>query len=151
MAISRFRHTPNRPLGPFEQLQREINQLFDVDYPRESRGLFDRSSSPSIDVVEETDDFKVYCDLPGVDGKDLDISIANNVLTIKGEKKNPSSDQSSQVYRCETWTGSFQRTLSLPTSVDSSKIEANLKDGVLVVTLPKREEVKPRHIDVAIK
>lgn len=139
------------PRGALERLQREINQVFNDDYGRESRGLFDRSSSPPIDIVEEQNDFKVYCDLPGVSNDQLDLSIANNVLTIKGEKREPSSSADRPVLRCETWTGAFQRTLSLPSTVDPSGVEAKLSDGVLVVTLPKREELKPKQINVAVK
>lgn len=151
MAIARWRDPMTYPDRGFDQLQREINRLFDVGYPPESRGLFDRSTSPGIDVIEGTDEFTVYCDLPGVSSDDLDVSIANNVLTIKGEKKRPDADEKTKVFRCETWIGGFQRTLSLPSTVDPAKIEADLTDGVLVVHLPKREEVKPRHVDVKIK
>lgn len=149
MATRRWSDTD--PRNALERLQREINDVFNDDYRRESRGLFDRASSPPIDIVEEQDDFKVYCDLPGVSNDNLDLSIANNVLTIKGEKREPSSDSDRALLRCETWTGAFQRTLSLPSTVDPSGVEAKLSDGVLEVALPKREELKPKQINVAVK
>jgi len=88
------------------------------------RGLFDRTISPAIDVVEHPDRFTVECDLPGIEQKDIDISIATGVLTIKGEKKGEKVSEKAKVYRKETWEGSFQRTISLPATVDSDKVEA---------------------------
>lgn len=117
---------------------------------RPNVGLFDRTISPEIDVVETEESFEVYCDLPGVEDKDVDISLASNVFTIKGEKRPPERQVESKVYRREEWSGPFQRTLSLPKSVDPDKVEARLKDGVLRVTLAKRAEAKTRKIDVKI-
>jgi HSP20 family protein len=82
--------------------------------------------------------------------KDLEVNIANNVLTIKGEKKDSREVKDAKVYRQESWFGSFQRTLSLPDIVDPDKIEAVMKDGVLKITLPKKEEVKPKQIAVKV-
>lgn len=151
MAIARWRRSdlPD-PVAEFDRLRDEINKLFDFDYGDEANGLFDRRVSPAIDVVEQSDEFVVTCDLPGVDEKDLDISIANNVLTIKGEKKDPVDADKQKVYRRETWAGTFQRTLSLPDTIDAEKIEAEIHDGILTVTLPKREEIKPRQISVKV-
>jgi HSP20 family protein len=149
--MAQTRSSERDPLRALERLQREINEVFNADYERGTRGLFDRAISPSVDILEADNEFMVYCDLPGVDSKDLDLSIANSVLTIKGEKKEPAQPEDRMVYRCETWTGPFQRTISLPSSIDPASIQASLTDGVLVVHLPKREELKPRHIDVAVK
>ncbi len=133
----------------FDLLRDEINRLFDFDY--EGSGLFDRRVSPPIDVIEETDDFIIVSDLPGVNSKDIDISISNNVLTIKGEKKLGDDKEKTKVYRRECWSGTFQRTLSLPETVDSNKVDATLKNGVLIIKVGKREEVKPRKISVSVK
>jgi HSP20 family protein len=138
------------PAVDFDRLQDEINKLFDFDRGPSMTGLYDRVLSPAIDVVESPENFTVTCDLPGVDMKDLDVSIANNVLTIKGEKKEEKSAKETKVYRRESWTGSFQRTLSLPNTVNPDKIEAVMSEGVLKITLPKREEVKPKQIAVKI-
>ena len=83
--------------------------------------------------------------------EDLDISIANNVLTIKGEKKYEKKVEDEKIYKKETWDGSFQRTLSLPNSIDVDKVEAVLKDGILKITLPKHEDAKPKTISVKAK
>jgi HSP20 family protein len=129
-------------------MREEFDRFFGLE-PMIS-GLFDRVKSPAIDVVEKDDAFVVTCDLPGVEMKDLEVNIANNVLTIKGEKKDSREVKDAKVYRQESWFGSFQRTLSLPDIVDPDKIEAVMKDGVLKITLPKKEEVKPKQIAVKV-
>lgn len=150
MALVRFRDRFD-PAQELDRLQGEINKLFDLDWDEgQNTGLFDRTISPAIDVVENDDAFTVYCNLPGVNEKDVDVSIADNVLTIKGEKQAYAKGEKTKVYRREDWNGSFQRTLSLPKGVDAEKIAAELKDGVLSVTLPKLEEVKPKQIKVSV-
>jgi HSP20 family protein len=134
----------------FDRLRDEINRLFDFDSWPESTGLFDRSFSPSLDVVEHDDEFAVSIDLPGVSEKDIDITVANNVLTVRGEK-NEEKEEKGRYYRKETWSGGFQRTISLPNTVDANKVEAGMKNGVLTVRLPKREEAKPKRISVNVK
>jgi HSP20 family protein len=137
------------PMGEFERLQDEINKLFNLDYPGRS-GLFDRTLSPAIDVIETGESVVVRCDMPGIRQDDLDLSLARNVLTIKGEKKPEEKRSNSKSYRNETWSGAFQRTISLPDSVDPEKVEASLRDGVLEIRIAKREEVRPRQIDVNV-
>ena len=151
MALIRWRDRDLEPVGTFDWLQRQINDLF--DYPRfpEMQGLFDRTISPAVDVVEHPDRFTVECDLPGIDQKDIDLSIGAGVLTIKGEKKDEKVADKTKVYRKETWEGSFQRTISLPTTVDADKVEATYRDGVLRVILPKRDEAKTRRIALKSK
>ncbi len=143
------------PAGELDRIRREIDDIFapsrffsgnELD-----RGLFDREFSPAMDVVENEDSFMVTVDLPGIKQDDLDITVANNVLTVKGEKKDEREEKQGKVYRKETWEGTFQRTLSLPAGVDPAKIEADMKDGVLHITLPKQEEAKPRQISVSVK
>lgn len=150
MNLIRWRTQGFDPAREMERLQSEINRLFDLDYVDQSLGIFDRASSPAIDVIEEGDGFTVLCDLPGVDQKDIDVSIGNNVLTIKGEKKMSTRSEKAKVFRKDEWSGTFQRTLALPNTVDPEKISAELHDGVLHVHLAKREEVKPRQITVSV-
>ena len=142
----------NDPWTAFKSLQDEINSLFDSDLYPASNGLFDRSASPPMDVVEGEDSFYLTCELPGVDQEDLEVSVASHVLTLKGEKKDSAEkDQKGKCYRQEIWHGSFQKTFSLPESIDVSRIDAQMEDGILTLTLPKREEVKPRLIRVNSK
>ncbi len=141
----------NRDTG-LDQLQRNINRLFDLDWDFDrDPDLFGGMGAPAVDLVEEEDNFLVSCDLPGVNKDDLDISVSGNALTIKGEKKDSREEKEGRYYRRETWSGSFQRTITLPETVDPNRIDAEMKNGVLTVTLPKREEVKPRQIDVKVK
>lgn len=138
------------PMSEFDRLQDEINKLFDWNYP-ENRGIFDRSLSPAVDVVENENEIVMVCDLPGVRKEDLDLSISRNVITIKGDKKAEKKKEGRKTFRNETWSGAFQRTISLPETVDPEKVEASMKDGVLTVKVAKREEVKPRQISVNVK
>lgn len=139
------------PWSDFKKLQNEINSLFNFDSVPSATGIFDRNFSPAIDVIENSNDFTVTCELPGLEQKEIEVSIASNVLTIKGEKKSEQDDKKGKFYRKESWSGSFQRTLPLPASVETDKIQAELKDGLLTLLLPKKEEVKPKQITVNIK
>jgi len=142
------------PIGELDRIRREIDEMFDPTASRffsPDRGIFDREVSPALDVVERENDFLVSVDLPGVDEKDLDITVANNVLTLKGEKKDSRESKEGKVYRKESWEGSFQRTVSLPAGISVDKISARMHDGVLEVTVPKTEEAKPRQITVNVQ
>lgn len=152
MAVTRYGGSAER--GPFteiERLQDEINKLFDFDHDVFSSSLFDRSMSPAIDVEERTDDFVVTCELPGVERENIDVSLSGNNLTIKGRKSSYFDEDNVRLYRSDIWSGDSQRTLSLPTTADPDKISADLKDGILTVVVPKREEVKPKQISVNVK
>lgn len=135
----------------FRFLQDEINELFDVDRVPSSTGLFDRSIYPAVDVLENDQKFMIYCELPGIDQKEIDVSITSNVLTIKGEKKQVTDDHKDNYFRKETWSGNFQRTISLPNLVDTEKVNAEMKNGILIIKAPIKEESKPKQISVKIK
>jgi len=98
--------------------------------------------------MDGENEYTLSCELPGLEQKDIDVSIASNVLTIKGRKKDEQEEKKGRYYRKESWSGSFQRTFSLPVSVDAEKINAQLQDGVLTVTLPKKDAAKPKQITV---
>ncbi len=104
---------------------------------------------PRLDVQETADEYKVQADLPGMDKKDVHISVENGVLTIKGERKEEEKREQDNSFYRERVYGSFCRSFNLPSRVDESKIQASLKDGVLNVTLPKAEEAKPREISIS--
>jgi len=139
------------PWADFKQLQNEINELFDIDRVPAISGLYDRSIALPVDVIETANDIIVECELPGLDEKDLDVSITSNVLTIKGKKKDEKEEKKGKYYRKESWSGRFQRTVSLPGSVNAENIKAELKNGILNITLPKKEEAKPKQITVQLK
>ena len=135
----------------FRRLQDEINRLFDFDRLPDSLGVFDRSraTSPPMDVLEDENQYTVFCELPGVTMDDLELTMTGSVLTIKGEKRPYQMPENARLFKQEHWHGAFQRTLSLPNSVQADKVEAELREGILRIRLPKREEVKPRQIKIA--
>ena len=139
------------PLNLLEQFQDDWDRI--LGWPRfpTASGLFDRSVSPAVDVVETETEVILWADIPGLDKKDLEVSVAANVLTLKGEKKNPSKGDKDRVYRDETWTGSFHRSLSLPESIDPDQVKAEFRDGVLKVSLTKKAEHRPRQIPVTVR
>ncbi len=104
--------------------------------------------SPRVDVRENENEIVVKADIPGMDKKDLKISVENNLLTIKGERKSEVEEKEANSYRTERLFGTFQRTFSLSSRIKADAIRADYKDGVLTVVLPKVEEVKPRLIDI---
>ena len=107
--------------------------------------------APSIKVIEKEDEFVVKVELPGVKEEDINISITGNILTIEGEKETESDVEKKGYYYSETSYGSFSRSITIPSTVDANKIEANYDKGVLEITLPKAPEVKPKKITVAAK
>jgi len=149
--VRRKENQVSRPVNELDRLHDEINKLFDFGWNRDSTGLFDGVSAPSMDVVENDGEFLVRCDLPGVKKDDVELSISSNVLTIKGEKHDEQAKEETKYYRRESWSGSFQRSIALSESVDPDKVEAELKDGVMTIRLPKREELKPKQIAISVK
>jgi HSP20 family protein len=147
--IQRQRSFPD-PFDEFDRLQREINELFDFSAVSGSRGLYDRSVSPALDVLENDGGFTVRVDLPGLNEDDIELSVASGVLTLKGNKKAPQRSGDTRVYRQETWEGSFQRTVSLPSSADPGQVEAELKNGVLEVRIGKKAEAQPKRITLKV-
>jgi len=140
------------PMREFHRLQDEINQLFNADRPQEQVGLFDRRVSPAVDIVEQGDQFVVTLDLPGVKKEDLDITLAEGALTVKGEKRvEDVPEDKGNVYRVECWKGTFQRTIGLPRTVDPAKIGAELTNGVLTISMSKREEVRPKQVSIDVQ
>ncbi len=131
--------------------QNEINDLFDWTASPGERGLLDRGFSPTVDVVENPKDITITCDIPGVDKDDIDISISGSVLTIKGEKKGEEEKKDARVYRKENWYGSFQRSLTLPDIVAPDKVDAKMKNGVLKLTIPKKEDARQKRIAVKVQ
>lgn len=149
MAIMKWRGSaPANPFEEFDRLQSEMGRLFNLVNLPDGQGLFDSESSPAIDVVETQDDFIVFADLPGVERKDIELSIASNVLSLSGEKAKKDGADKRRFFREESWTGSFRRTVSLPNGIDPDKVSAELKDGVLSVRIAKKAAVKPRQIAV---
>jgi len=151
---------------PFDSLRREVNRLFD-DFdggfwrrPLVS-SLFDIApfrrpdvtfaSAPAVDVAETDKAYEITAELPGLDEKNVEVKVANGILTIKGEKQDEKEEKKKDYYMRERTFGSFQRSFELPDGVDSDKIEANFKKGVLSVTLPKSTEAQKAEKKIAVK
>ena len=136
-------------LGNFQQ---EMNRLFDVTLQRPFKlDNGDKLWAPAVDIVDEKDQIKVRADLPGLKKEDIEVSVDNDVLTIKGEKKEEKETKGKDYIRSERYYGAFHRAFSLPASVDASKVNAAYKEGVLEITLPKKEGAKPKQTKVEIK
>ncbi|MBU1044029.1 MAG: Hsp20/alpha crystallin family protein [Candidatus Omnitrophica bacterium] len=142
------------PFRELENLQREMNRLFDFSFANNPFGettLLGSQWSPSIDIHESKDNLLVKADLPGLTKDEIEISVQDNNLIIKGEKKKENEVQEENYYKTERFYGSFYRTIQLPSEVDENKVNAQYKDGVLSLTLPKKENAKPKQIRVNIK
>ena len=151
---------------PFESLRREIDRLFDDLDGAPWRSQFRRSlfdiepfrrtgtvfgAVPAVDVVETDKAYEITAELPGMDEKNLDVKIANGVLSIKGEKRDEKEEKQKDYYLRERSFGSFERAFQVPEGVDADKIEASFKKGVLTVTLPKSAEAQRSEKKIAVK
>lgn len=138
---------------PFTDLRTTMDRLFDEGFSRPWR-LINTESAPAtggvfaVEVSETEDAIDVKAALPGVPAEDVDISVQNDVLTIRGEHREETEDQKRDYYRREIRYGSYHRSLALPTSVDADKAEASFKDGILTLHLPKAEALRPKQIKV---
>lgn len=134
------------PTNPFESLHRELDRLVD------SAGLSGfRELVPTIDVADNKDSLKITVELAGVDEKDVKVSLADDVLTIKGEKKTDRDEKGDSFHIMERVFGSFTRSLRLPYPIEEGKVEAKFDKGVLTVILPKSKEAKSTVHDIPIK
>ena len=138
--------------APFSQLNRirnEINRIFEDPFSLTAPSTsFFEGWEPTVDVYEDKDKITVKAELPGMKKEDITVSLDNNTLTVSGERKYEEEKKDKETYRSERYFGRFQRSITLSHSVEAKGIEANYKDGVLTVSLPKSEEAKPKHIEV---
>lgn len=135
-----------------ENFQREMNRLFDVGLHRPLKtGNGGTLWTPAIDIVDEKDQIRVKADLPGMKKDEIEINLEHDTLTIRGEKKEEREIKEKDYIRSERYYGAFHRSFALPASVDSSKVAATYKDGVLEIILPKEEGAKPKQIKVDVK
>jgi len=130
----------------------EIDRLFEsplAEFARTSQML--GGWAPVIDLYENKDNFVVKAELPGMKKEDIEISLHEGALLISGERKREEKAKEGEVYREERFYGKFHRSFALPKPVAADQVKAAYKDGVLTVTLPKTEEVKPKQIEVTVK
>jgi len=146
MSIVRY-----EPVQVLRRFQDEMNSFFD-DFP--STGVADSSRvatsewTPAVDIKEEEERYLITADVPGVETKDIEITMENGVLSIKGERSIRSKEQRQGYKRIERASGSFYRRFSMPDTVDAEGITASSSNGVLEVTIPKKQAVQPRRIAV---
>ena len=136
------------PLRDLQRVQDEMSRLLDDRLmPRGGESV---GWTPSVDIFEDEEGVSLRFDLAGVEPKDVDIRFENGVLTLRGERKLEREDKRDNYHRIERQYGSFTRGFSLPATVDAEKIKAESRNGVLVVTLPKKPESKPKSIQVKV-
>ncbi|MGV4796659.1 Hsp20 family protein [Rhizobium sp. F40D2] len=138
---------------PFENLRAEIDRAFHEFGPTtfgRMPAAFSREL-PALDVVESEKSFEVSAELPGVDATNVDVTLADGILTIKGEKTETKEEKEKNYYLSERRYGSFRRSLELPRGIDSEKIEANFLNGVLKIVLPKTAESQEKDRKITIK
>ena len=141
---------------PFKDLltfQFGLNRFFEDSFRgvRESNGSLAAAAwSPAVDIYETANELVLKAELPGIDQKTIDVQVENNTLALRGERKLEKETKEENYHRVERSYGSFYRSFSLPSTVDQEKIRAEYNEGVLTLTLPKREETKPKQIKVAV-
>lgn len=139
------------PFRDLNMLQDRMNRLFE-DAGRGARNEEPSSTtiwSPAVDIYETENEIVVQAELPGMDRKDITLHLENNVLTIRGDRKFQKETKEDNYHRIERSYGGFSRSFSIPATVDEEKIHADYKDGVLKIALPKKEQAKPKQIQIA--
>lgn len=142
-------------LDPFDQLEdfAKMNRLFDLNFPRPimKPGNGENFWVPAVDVADEKAQITVKADIPGMSKDQIEVSVHNDVLTIKGEKKQEKEVKEKDYIRTERSYGSFSRSFTLPAEVDAANVKASYKEGVLEIVLPKKEGAKAKQVKVEIK
>lgn len=148
------------PFKEIDRMSKDMDRLWDQVFPTSRRffrelpvkALMERDTAPpAIDIVERPEAVLIRAEMPGVDKEDIDLSLQDNVLTISGKIEENKEEKKEDFYYSERRYKSYSRTVELPCNVDSAKIKAALKNGILTVTLPKAEEVKAKKITVEVK
>lgn len=140
------------PFSELETLQNEMNRLFNFSMARHpgEANVMSGNWAPAVDIHDCKEEILVKADIPGMNKDEMEITVENDVLMIKGEKKREVEVKEDSCVRSERFYGSFYRSIILPSGVDQTRVAANYKDGVLSIRLPKREEAKPKQIKVDI-
>ncbi|MDD2733913.1 MAG: Hsp20/alpha crystallin family protein [Desulfuromonadaceae bacterium] len=144
------KYNPLRELRTMQdQMNRLLNLSWNHDLPSEDikEGLW----QPAVDIYETADSIVIKAELPDVDQKDIEVRIEDSTLILKGERKHEDEVKKENYHRIERYFGTFQRSFSLPASVDQEKVAADCEKGVLTITLPKKEDTKPKQISIQVK
>ena len=141
-----------KPMTDLLRIHDEMNRIVEDFFGR--RPLYrpaegsDWDWVPAVDVSETGDQFEVRVEIPGVSEKDISLSVTDNVLTLKGEKKRESKEKNGNYHRVERSYGRFQRSFTLPRNLQTEKTNATFKNGVLTISIPKAEEIKPKEVPI---
>ena len=138
------------PFGELSTLRRQMDHLMESFFGREPMFYERERWIPAVDVAETKDEIVVKVEAPGMDEKDISVTLSGDNLMIKGEKKSEKEEKDKHFHRIERCCGSFQRVIGLPVSVDQEKIKANYTKGVLEICLPKKAEAKPKEIPIKV-
>jgi HSP20 family protein len=147
------------PLKEIESMRREMDRMWEGIFPTPRRSLLapwrrlpskDDTAIPAIDVIDRADEILVRCEMPGVEKENIDVSVHEDTLTVKGEVEKDNEYKDEDYYHSERTCRSYKRSIHIPEKVKADEIEASLKDGMLNVHLPKAEELKPRKIKVEV-
>lgn len=141
--------------NPFRELramQEQMNRLLDLAWNRETgEDIKEGIWQPPVDIYEDEDSVIIKAELPDIDQKDIEVKIEDSTLTLRGERKQDEKLKRENFHRMERFYGTFQRSFTLPHTIDQEKVKANCANGILTITLPKKEEKKPKMINVEIK
>ncbi len=147
MAIVKY-----NPLRELRSMQEQMSRLLDMAWNREpGEDLREGAWQPLVDIFENDEAVVIKAELPGVDQSDIEVKIEDAVLVIRGERRQDAEIRKENYHRIERCYGPFQRSFSLPQSIDREKVKAVCDKGVLTVTMPKKEEIKPKQIIVEVK
>jgi HSP20 family protein len=151
MRIRTFYGTPTwawrSPFEEVERMRRDLGRLFD-EYPTLPTGEPPTGVFPLTNITEDKDHFYVRAELPGIKGKDIEISLTGTTLSLTGERKIATENEKVKYHRRERESGTFRRAIKLPVAIDTEKVTAKCTDGVLTVVLPKAEAAKPKQIPI---
>lgn len=139
------------PFHTLNQLQREVNRLFEVNPLWRTQNEADLATSdwiPAVDIKEDSDRFIIYADVPGVEAKDIEITLDKGTLTLKGHRKSNKPEERQNYKRVERVRGSFLRRFTLPNTTDAAKVSARSQNGVLELVIPKSQQAQTRKITV---
>lgn len=139
-----------RPMFGLRGLQEEMNSMFS-DLAEESSGTTPYTVTPAVDLIDSKDSVRVNVELPGMKREDVEISLKEDFLSIRGEKKEEKEEKDESRYYVERSYGGFSRTISLPSKVKADQVKATYRDGVLTIDLPKAEEDKVHQVNVEVE
>ena len=142
-----------RPVNSLFNLHNQLGRVFgDLLSSNDSESTEENSSwIPTVDISENDSGFEIHAELPGVAQEDVQVSVTDNLLTIKGEKNQKRETENKSYHRVERRYGTFQRSFTLPRHVDTGNIKGDYKDGILTLTIPKAEAAKPKEIQIGVQ